>query len=90
MLEELVKLWPIIAFIISVVVGTILWGSRLESKNKACEDRLNSHSKQIDHLQNRVDVMENGLSKELTQVREALARIEGYLKGLKEGTRLDA
>lgn len=79
-LDEIEKLWPIIASIIGVVV----WLIRLEGTGSANAKRVDVLERNFDHLEQHVNNMENGIAKEITAVKEALARIEGYLKGIKE------
>lgn len=44
-----------------------------------------AHEKRIVHLENQVENIESGLTKELGEVKQSLARIEGYLKAKAEG-----
>ena len=62
---------------ITGVLGFIIWLVRLEGKTLNTEKRL-------DHAEKQLDNMESGLVKELMAVKEALARIEGYLKAKAE------
>jgi hypothetical protein len=62
---------------ITALIGLIVWLVRLEGKT------LNN-DKRLCHLEAEVESMHNGIQKELTQVKEALARIEGYLKAKAE------
>lgn len=62
---------------LTMTVGFIVWLVRLEGKILNNENRLC-------HLETEVESMHNGIQKELTQVKEALARIEGYLKAKSE------
>ena len=59
------------------IVGLIVWLVRLEGKTIQNEKRLS-------HLETEVEAMNSGLVKELTEVKQALARIEGYLKAKSE------
>jgi hypothetical protein len=65
--------WEFLAAVVSFVV----WLTRLEGKTLQSEKRLDRAETQIENL-------ESGLSLELGKVREALARIEGYLKAKSE------
>lgn len=58
---------------LGTIVAFIVWLIRMEGKV------LNSE-KRITHIENQVDNIESGLSKELSEVKQSLARIEGYLK----------
>lgn len=63
--------------LIATFVGFGIWLIRLEGKT-------NNNDKRLCHLEVEVEQMNSGISKELTQVKEALARIEGYLKAKAE------
>jgi hypothetical protein len=43
-----------------------------------------AHEKRITHLEAQIENIESGLTKELSEVKQALARIEGYLKAKAE------
>lgn len=59
------------------VIGFIVWLVRLEGKTLNNEKRL-------DHAECQLETLENGLTKELAEVKQSLARIEGYLKAKAE------
>ena len=59
------------------MIGATVWLVRIEGKALNTERR-------VDHLENQVENMESGLVKELSEVKQALARIEGYLKAKAE------
>lgn len=63
--------------LIATIVGFVVWLVRLEGKTT-------NNDKRLCHLEVEVEQMNSGISKELTQVKEALARIEGYLKAKAE------
>lgn len=58
-------------------VGFIVWLVRLEGKTTHNEKRLT-------HVEQQVENLESGLVKEMSEVKQALARIEGYLKAKSE------
>jgi hypothetical protein len=59
------------------LLGLIVWLVRMEGKTTHNEKR-------ISHLETQVETMESGLVKEMSEVKQALARIEGYLKAKSE------
>jgi hypothetical protein len=59
------------------IVGFVVWLVRLEGKTVNSEKR-------ICHLESQVENIESGLTKELGEVKQSLARIEGYLKAKSE------
>ena len=61
--------WPEI----TSIVGFVVWLVRLEGKT------LNN-DKRLSHVETQVENLESGLTKELSEVKQSLARIEGYLK----------
>jgi hypothetical protein len=65
--------------IVTATVGFIVWLVRLEGQGSNREKRLT-------YLETQVENLESGLVKEMSQVKEALARIEGYLKAKHEFT----
>lgn len=56
------------------MTGFTVWLVRLEGKAVNTEKRL-------DHAEQQLQNLESGLVKELSEVKQSLARIEGYLKG---------
>jgi hypothetical protein len=72
-LKELESHWQKLV----AVVGLIVWLVRVEGKTMNNEKRL-------DHAEQQLDTLESGLAKELGEVKQALARIEGYLKAKAE------
>jgi hypothetical protein len=72
-MEALESHWQVI----TGIIGLIVWLVRLEGKT------LNNE-KRIDHLDQQVNTMEGALVKELSDVKQSLARIEGYLQATKE------
>lgn len=58
---------------ILALVGFVVWLVRLEGKT------LNN-DKRLSHVEAQVENLESGLTKELSEVKQSLARIEGYLK----------
>jgi len=72
-LAELEQHWTLLM----AIIGFIVWLVRLEGQGSNREKRLT-------HLEQQVENMESGLVKELGEVKQALARIEGYLKGKSE------
>ena len=63
--------------VLAGVVGFIVWLTRLEGKT------LNNE-KRITHTEQQVTNIESGLVKEMSEVKQSLARIEGYLKAKAE------
>jgi cell division protein FtsL len=76
-MSEIESHLPAIMSILVTVIGVIVWLVRLEGKI------LNSE-KRIAHMETEIEAMNSGLVKELGEVRQALARIEGYLKAKSE------
>lgn len=66
---------------ISAIIGFIVWLVRLEGKVQHTEKR-------ICHMEVQVETLESGLVKEMSEVKQALARIEGYLKAKSESNDL--
>lgn len=71
----------------STILGIIIWGIRQEGKILAAEKRAELSDERIkaleartSHVESQVDNIESGLTKELNEVKQSLARIEGYLK----------
>lgn len=62
---------------LGTIVGFIVWIVRLEGKVLSAEKRLS-------HVEGQVENIESGLTKELGEVKQSLARIEGYLKAKAE------
>jgi hypothetical protein len=58
-------------------VGFMVWLVRLEGKT------LNN-DKRLTHVEAQVENLESGLTKEMSEVKQSLARIEGYLKAKAE------
>ena len=65
--------WPEI----TALVGFIVWLVRLEGKT-------DNNDKRAGHMEVQMENLESGLVKELGEVKQALARIEGYLKAKSE------
>jgi hypothetical protein len=63
--------------VVAGAIGLIVWLVRLEGKTLNTEKRL-------DHAEQQLDNLESGLVKELAEVKQSLARIEGYLKAKAE------
>lgn len=63
--------------VITGIIGVVVWLVRLEGKT------LNSE-RRIAHVEAEVEAMNSGLVKELGEVKQSLARIEGYLKAKAE------
>lgn len=61
-------------------LALVIWGIRLEGKVLNSEKRLDVAEARITHNENQIENIESGLSKELNEVKQSLARIEGYLK----------
>lgn len=59
------------------LIGLVVWLVRLEGQGVNRERRLT-------HLEQQVENLESGLVKEISEVKQALARIEGYLKAKSE------
>jgi len=59
-------------YVFSMVIGLVVWFSRLESKT-------NRNEKDIAKLESKHDTLESELVKDLNEVKQALARIEGQL-----------
>lgn len=62
---------------ITSIVALVVWLVRLEGKT------LNN-DKRLTHVETQVENLESGLVKEMSEVKQALARIEGYLKAKAE------
>lgn len=72
-METLTGYWKELVGIVSFIV----WLVRLEGKT------LNNE-KRITHAETQIENLESGLTKELSEVKQSLARIEGYLKAKAE------
>ena len=59
------------------LIGLIVWFVRLEGKT------LNN-DKRLTHTEHQVENLESGIVKEMSEVKQALARIEGYMKAKNE------
>ena len=59
------------------MIALIVWLVRLEGKTV-------NNEKRICHIEAQVENLESGLVKEMSEVKQALARIEGYLKAKSE------
>lgn len=59
-------------YLISTLVGLIIWFTRLESKT-------NRNEKDISKIEKKHDNLESKLIDELSDVKQSLARIEGSL-----------
>ena len=64
-------------FLVVSSIGFIVWLVRIEGKTM-------NNEKRVDHLETQVETMESGLIQQLSDVKQALARIEGYLKAKAE------
>ena len=73
MLEQINHTWPMVMSVLALVV----WLVRMEGKG-------NNREKRLDHLEQQVENLESGLVKEISEVKQALSRIEGYLKAKSE------
>lgn len=73
---EFVKIDPF--FITVTFVGLVVWFTRLEAKISRAEQDLEKMIKKHDAL-------ESELIKDLSEVKQALARIEGQIIGGKNG-----
>lgn len=82
LLDTIEKHW----IVITALVGFGIWLLRLEGKNDANAKRADIMDARVSHLEGQVDNIESGLTKELGEVKQALARIEGYLKAKSELT----
>lgn len=67
---------PVLSLVMTFL-GFGVWLVRLEGKTT-------NNDKRLCHLEAEVESMHSGIQRELTQVKEALARIEGYLKAKSE------
>lgn len=63
--------------ILLTLVGLIVWFVRLEGKTLNNDRRLT-------HAEHQMETMESGIVKEMSEVKQALARIEGYMKAKNE------
>lgn len=74
-LKAFVDLWPVIASL----VGVVVWLVRLEGVTKRNRDMIENHGKDIEKLEAKYEYMNTDVLKQLSQVRESLARLEGRL-----------
>lgn len=72
--------WPVILGF----VATIVWSIRQEGQILMLKDRQTIAEGRLAHHDSQIDLLESGLSKELNEVKQSLARIEGYLKAKAE------
>ena len=76
---ELVRLINEYLILLSSLIGLIVWLVRLESKISSCEKHLDRIEKKTDVLEFKHEQLDTKLVRQLADVREALARIEGAL-----------
>lgn len=69
LLDILLKYWPLLL----PSLGLVVWLVRIEGESNNTRERLS-------HLEAQVESIEGSLVREIGAVKEALARIEGYLK----------
>ena len=67
--------WPVM----SAIIGLTIWLVRLEGKISECEKHRERLEKQADVLEIKHEQLDSKLVQQLSDVREALARIEGAL-----------
>ena len=63
--------------ILAAFVGLVVWFSRLESKT-------NRNEKDIEKIEKKHDTLENELMKDISDVKQSLARIEGVFSTLSD------
>lgn len=66
-------------------IGAVVWLVRLEGLVKQNTKLIEYEQKRIDILSSKLDMFDSKLMKELGNLRESVARIEGYLKKTNEG-----
>lgn len=64
-------------FQVAAVLSGVVWLVRLEG-------RVNYHERELAALETKHTDLTNGIVKELSEVKQALARIEGWLQAHKE------
>lgn len=72
-MEFKADLWQVIV----TIVGLVVWFTRLEAKTTRNET-------DIDRLSKKHDALESELIKDLSEVKQSLARIEGQIVGGKK------
>jgi len=65
--------------ILMVLGGIIVWFVRLEGRVKQIEKDNNETQKDVDVLRVRHEALDSKMMNDLTAIREALGRIEGYI-----------
>lgn len=63
-----------------VVFGLIVWAIRLEGKVLNLEKHQSETQKDVDAIRELQNIRESKVAEQLAQMRESLARIEGYLR----------
>ena len=79
-IEDVLKYWPLIL----AILGLIIWLVRLEGLAKQNTKDLDRMQTQHESLSLRHESLDSKVVEQLAQVREALARIEGYIRANKE------
>lgn len=74
---EVIQVDPIKAFL--AVVGLIVWFTRLEAKTNKNEKDIEKQDIMIAKMKEKHETLESELIKELGEVKQSLARIEGQL-----------
>lgn len=62
------------------LVGLIVWAIRLEGRVNSVDKAHTETQKDVDNVRSLQGIYESKLAEQMAQVRESLARIEGFLK----------
>jgi hypothetical protein len=65
--------------LITQFAGFIIWCVRLEGKSSFCSQRIEKLDHDNEKIRMKIDLIDSQWVKELTQIRESIARIEGRL-----------
>lgn len=80
-MDEIIKYWPVVAFVVSLAIGGIVWNIRLEGKVNMIE---RTQTTEIARMGQTLMKLEDGMSeirKDLKDVAVSIATIMGYEKG---------
>jgi hypothetical protein len=66
-------------FLVAGVVGLIVWFVRLESRVTRGDERNADNTQRIELLNAKHESLDSKVVEQLSEVRESLARIEGFL-----------
>lgn len=71
--------WPVLAFLISAFVMSLIWFIRLESKVLTGEKEINRVENSVDDLRLKYETKIDNLTTSMNEIRVLLAEIKGSL-----------